>query len=391
MAMLAGTQAEPCPAVVTQTLIGQAVLVIGTEPWFGPLLSKHHVVLELCKHNRVMYLEPAYHAGQLMRGQFPRQRYREHYHNLHPLTLDRLRPWQLPKSHTSALLRRLSQVMLLVQIRAHRFRPDIIISFHPGYAFLAGWWRAPFVYYAVDSQSDLVAEAETLAQADLVVAATEQIYRSFLGRTRRVEYLPHGVSLELMKRDVEHVPIDIATIAHPIAGFAGAVNAHLDLSVIEHLAHALPTWSIVLIGPYERDAFGGGLSDEALRRMRALPNVHLLGAKSADQLGAYINAFDVGIVPYDVEHPRVHFSYHKTLQYMALGKPVATTCAVSDSMTLPHVYTGGSPEGFAAAVERALIAHSAAAADECRAFAGMHTWAECIQRLAAWLSQSAPS
>ena len=79
-------------------LVNRQILVVGTEFWSGPLLSKHHIVLELCKQNRVLYLEPVYHAGSILRGQRQVMQYPFLYHELHPAGLQRLRPWWLPKS-----------------------------------------------------------------------------------------------------------------------------------------------------------------------------------------------------------------------------------------------------------------------------------------------------
>ena len=369
------------------TLSGQSILVIGTDSWFSPLLSKHHVVLELCKRNEVLYMEPFYHVGSLLRGYWPRTIYHEPYHDLQPPTLSRLTPLRLPKSQALPLVRRLSEAIVLAQLRARRFRPDVILSFSPSFAFLAGRWGAPFVYYCVDSLSNEVAEAETLTRADLVVAATEVLYQRFKGRTRRLEYLPHGVNLDALEASARYLPPEMAALPHPVAGFVGSVASQLDIALLEQLAQAYPNLSLVLVGPYEKDSFGGGLSDEALARLRALPNIHLLGPRPSEQLGAYINAFDVGLVANDTRHPRVHFSYSKVLQYLALGKPVVTTSFAQANTLPPHVTVAESHAAFVETVGRALTCHDASAAHTCRAFAREHTWERRVAQLSAWIAE----
>lgn len=363
-------------------LTNKAILVIGTEPWCGPLVSKHHIVIELCKRNQVMYVEPAFHLGSLLRGRWPGLEYPEHYHNIQPESLRRLRPWRLPKSESIRLVSRMTEKLVVTQIRAQRFKPDLMISFDPAYVFLADHWRAPFVFYSVDTQLHVAAEAKALAESDLVVAATDVLYQRYKGRARELKYLPHGINIEALTDGADQVPDDMATVPRPIAGFVGSVNWHLDITLIEQVAHARPEVSLVFIGPYGRGSYGGGLPDELLVRLHRLSNVHMMGPKPSEQLGAYINACDMGIVPYDLRHPRVHFSLHKTLQYMALGKAVVTTCVLPEETSVPGVYVGENVETFVTAMDRALANQSETTAAGYRAFAQQRTWHRRVAELA---------
>jgi hypothetical protein len=117
------------------TLRDRSILVVSTEPWFGPLLSKHYIALELCRHNRVLFVDPAYNVADLARRRWSRARFREHYHDLQPNNLRRLRPWRLPKDRNSRLIGRFSHALLAAQVRARGFRPDLIVSFNPAYTF----------------------------------------------------------------------------------------------------------------------------------------------------------------------------------------------------------------------------------------------------------------
>lgn len=366
-------------------LSNKAVLVIGTEPWYGPLVSKHHLVIELCKRNQVVYIEPAYHMGNLARGRLPQDRYPEYYHDIHPPGLTRLKPWRFPKSESFRLIERLSEGVAWTQIRAHRFSPDLIISFDPAYLFLAGHWPVPFVFYSVDTQGNTAAEARALAESDLVVAATDVLYQRYSGRTRQLRYLPHGINVDDLTAQADRVPADIAGLTRPVAMFVGAVSLHLDVALIAGIAQARPDASIVLIGPYATGSFGGGLPKESLLHLRRYPNVHLMGPRSTEQLGAYINACDIGIVPYNLRHSRVHFSYHKTLQYLALGKPVVTTCVLPANLHVPGVYVGDTRASFLSGMEKALAQQSPGQADVLRAFARQQTWDKRLVQLAEWL------
>ncbi len=363
---------------------GRTILVIGTEPWFGPMLSKQHVTLELCKQNRVLYVEPVYHVGNLLRLRLPGHVYSKPYHHVQPENLSRIRPWRFPKSGASAVMRWLSQTTLRARLDLRGWNPDVIISFSPDFAFLANWWSAPFIYYCVDTQWNKIGEAGTLACADLTVAATEKLYNEFQGRTRRLEYLPHGVNCAALDESARCVPPDLSGIPRPVAGFVGTLNSQLDVNLVVYLAESRPDISTVLIGPY--DPVHGYLCAGSLARLQALPNVFLLGPRPSEQVGSYIyHLFDVGLLPYDVNHPRVHFSYHKVLQYLAMGKPAVTSCEASAEVLPPHVSVAQDAPGFVEAVDQALGSHDAQAAEECRAFAREQSWEKRVRQLSAWM------
>lgn len=370
-------------------LSGQSILVVGTDCWFSPMVSKQHIVLELCKRNRVLYVEPFYYVDSLLKGHLPGSQRDASYHDKKPPELSLITPWRLPKSGTSTVVRRLSESMVLAQLRARRFKPDVIISFNPYFSFLADRWKVPFIYYCVDIHLDEASEAETLSRASLVVAATKVLYRRFQGRTQRLEYLPHGVSLDVLYESADHTPPEMADLPRPIVGFVGSIGEHLDISLLEKLSRSIKEGSIVLVGPYARNSFGGGLSDEALTRLRALPNLHLLGPRPSDQLGAYFNSLDVGLVAKDTSHPLVHFSYSKVMQYLALGKPVVTTCFATSDTLPPHVTVAENHEDFIAAVRQVLREQDSDTAEECRAFARGHTWERRVAQMADWIKEGA--
>jgi glycosyltransferase involved in cell wall biosynthesis len=363
----------------------RSILVVGTESWFGPLLSKHHIVLELCKQNRVLYLEPVYHAGSLLRGQLPQDLYHERYHNEQPNSLTRLKPWWLPKSENWSWMNNLSERIVLTHLRLRNFYPELLISFSPRFAFLKRSLKVPFIYYSVDSYDDEKREAETLEVADLVIAATEVLYNRFKGRTKRLEFLPHGVAPHLFDESSSHVPNELNSVSNPIAGYVGALNSTFNINLLEKLIQTYPSLSVVLVGPYEKNSFGGGLSDESLNRIRSLSNTYLIGPRPSKELGSYIKRFDVCLIPYDISHSRVHFSYHKVLQYLALGKPVITTCFASNNILPPNVAIAENEDSFVNAVGLALKYHDDISSAKSRAFVREHTWESRVRQLSSWI------
>lgn len=377
--------------MTNQFWLDKTVMVIGTDPWNNPLLSKHRLVLELCQHNRVIYVEPFYHLGNLIKPR-PRQGPAGSiYHHDTPPTLSLIQPYRLPKSAYVPVLRWISERVFALQLLLHRIRPDVIISFNPYFPFLAGS-QSIFIYYPVDSYGHAEAQAEaihceneTLARADLVACGTQKLFRRFQGRTTRLEFLPHGVAIESVVRSADETPADMASIPHPIVGFLGAVNFRLDLALLEQLAQSRPDWSLVLVGPFTRNDFGGGLSPEDLKRVRRLPNIRLLGPRPSSQVGAYLAAFDVCIMPYDTSHPLVHFAAHKPLQCLAVGTPVVTTCEATDDILPPNTFVAPTPAEFVSTIERVLAMPSPELREAYRRAAREHTWSKRLEQLGQWI------
>lgn len=391
-----------CAAVISENsinpaLVNKNILVIGTESWFGPLLSKHRIVLELCKYNRVIYMEPPYHLGKLLRGISPNDSYlvAAPYHQEYPNTFSRFVPIWLPKSYYSRIIRSMSESILYLQLYLNAIKPDIIISFSLSFPFLTKN-KSKFIFYAVDTHGadknsdalEVRLETETLAKADLVVAGTEKLYAEFQGRTKHLKLLTHGVDVDAIIAGVNSsIPDDLHAIPKPLIGFLGAVNQRLDISLIEYLAHIHPEWSLVFVGPYQESDFGSGLPKEQLERLKSLSNLYLLGRRPSSLVGAYFNAFDVCIMPYDVSNPYVHFASHKPLQSLAVGTPVVTTCAASDTILPPSVRVGETPTAFVQAIEKTLVEHNELDAEKARAFVKGHSWKHRVYQLSEWIAE----
>jgi glycosyltransferase involved in cell wall biosynthesis len=377
-----------------QPLADKTIMVIGTDAWNNPLLSKQRLVLELCQQNRVIYVEPFFHLGKLFRPEYWRRRGKGSvYHHEYPPTLTLMRPYRLPKSACVSFLRKISEWAFLFQIWAKRIRPDVIISFSPYFPFLAGRGIF-FVYYPVDSfghpeahMESIAGENATLAKADLVTAGTDKLYHCFQGRTQHLEFLPHGVDIEALRDDAGKMPENWQSIVRPVIGFVGALNSRLNLDLLEQIAVNRPQWSVVLVGPYQRDDFGGGLSDRDIDRLKQHRNIFLLGPCPSNKVGMYFAAFDVSIMPYDTTHPLVHFASHKPLQCLAVGTPVVTTCPAPDAVLPPNTFVAETPEVFVAAIDRTLKSHSAETRQAYRVAALNFTWKKRIEQLARWIQQ----
>jgi glycosyltransferase involved in cell wall biosynthesis len=175
-------------------------------------------------------------------------------------------------------------------------------------------------------------EQALLCRADVVFAVSrwmEKKCRQTAGD--RVHYVPHGVDVALFGRALDTttpVPGELAGLPHPIVGFYGNVSAWIDFALIEQLAKKRTDWTFVLIGPILCD----------IASLRALPNVRFLGRREHVQLPDYCRGFDVGIIPYDMTHPRMEsVNPVKTRELLAAGVPLAAS-------KIPELQEMGNPD-----------------------------------------------
>lgn len=213
----------------------------------------------------------------------------------------------------------------------------------------------------VDKELVLPLERETLGAVDAVIATAQALVTSKRPTTGRGYYLPQGVNYDHFCRP-QPLPPELAAIPRPRVGFAGNLATVCDLDLLRSIALSHPDWSLVLVGPVSVDASS-----------LALPNVHVLGNRPYGALPAYVQGFDVGIIPYVLNAWTRAVDPLKTLEYLAAGIPVV-------SLPLPEIYKYAPPvrvaegsEAFATAIAAAL-AEPAAATDARRALAREHTW-----------------
>lgn len=188
-------------------------------------------------------------------------------------------------------------------------------------------------------------KAQALAGADLVVAASDSLYREACLASSNVILAPNGCDASLFAPAAERalpVPEDIAGIAGPIIGYHGAVATWLDYGLICQIADAYPDWNLVFVGPFYN------VSDVPRR-----PNLHWLGYKELSQLPAYDQMFDVAIIPFRISALTQAVNPIKMWEYLASGLPVVST-ALAETKNRADIYYSEDPQAFLANIARAL-------------------------------------
>ena len=220
--------------------------------------------------------------------------------------------------------------------------------------FVAGMPRGKLLFDAVDSwlahpfysqHRQRVAEgyAAYARSADVITTVNPSNAQLFPSRTD-VVHVPNGVSVARYDEDLP-VPFDLATLPRPIVGYVGTIQGRLDVEIIRHLSQNLDQGSIVLIGPV--------WYRELAAKLAALPHVHLFGRQPRWLTPAYVQHFDVGIVPHRPSEFLSSTEAMKVYEYLAAGLPIVATPGAGSAATSRYIAEAATPERFTAAVLRA--------------------------------------
>jgi glycosyltransferase involved in cell wall biosynthesis len=218
-------------------------------------------------------------------------------------------------------------------------------------------------------------EAELLARVSAVIATARTLVDQKRPRSGRSWYLPQGVNFDHFATR-QPVPADLTSFPRPWIGFAGGVGSPVDVKLVNDVARANPEASVLLVGPVRVAA-----------AVFEPTNVHLLGSRPYRDLPAYVQAFDVGLIPYELNPHTIAVDPLKLLEYLAAGIPVVSTDLPEVRKYRDVVQIADTSGAFLAAVRRALETSPEQAAAR-QALARSHDWERRAERLLEILAET---
>ncbi len=216
----------------------------------------------------------------------------------------------------------------------------------------------------------------TRAQVDLFFAVSEHYRRELAAQTScPVVLLGNGVELEHFSRP-RPVPPDLERLPRPWIGYVGLLSHFLDFEALEALRESRGSGTLVLIGP------PSPATAESVASLASRPGVAILGPRPYEEVPAYMQALDVGVIPFRAQDPFVQgINPNKVYQYLASGIPVVTTPLLDLDPRPPRLQFATDPPSMAAAVTAAL--DSPREPEASRELARPHDWAALAGRMVA--------
>lgn len=237
-------------------------------------------------------------------------------------------------------------------------KPDVSVYYSRDFMLGVDYWK----YHGQ------VLEPQLIAKSDVCVANSVYLANYCKNYNSNSFYVGQGCDLSIFKgHDADQMPQDIAPINRPIIGYVGALQSiRLDIALLEQIAREKAEWSIVLVGPEDREFTASDLHN--------IPNVHFLGSKDPQDLPSYIDAFDVCINPQVVNNVTIGNYPRKIDEYLAMGKPVVATRTEAMSVFEEYVYLAENAKDYIELISKALAEDDGQLHQQRIDFASTHSW-----------------
>lgn len=202
-------------------------------------------------------------------------------------------------------------------------------------------------------------------RADRVLACSRTLERDARAWSDRVTYLPNAVEPPAAAAPA---PAELDRLPRPRLGYAGTLHSsRLDVELLARAAELRPSWAFVLLGPDQ-------LEPADRERLLGLPNVQHLGVRPHADVRAYLEAFDVCLLPHRVTEFTRSLDPLKLYEYLAAGRPVISTPTGNAPDLETHVTCAATCEELVAEAERLLVEDDAEQAAARRAAVADETW-----------------
>jgi len=217
-----------------------------------------------------------------------------------------------------------------------------------------------------------------LQRADVTLFASATLFEQYQAETRNPVLFRDGFSTKLLNVKAE-MPPEILKLPRPRFLYLGGINRKFWTEAVEALAKSLPDASIILIGPVD--------SNEVT--IPRLANIHCFQpVKHYDDLAGYLQAADVGLIPYRLDPYAGTMHPAKLNEYLVFGLPVVATATpelerLAQELPPETFYLARNVEDFAQAALDALSQDTVDARAKRRELVYRHTWRQRTSQLQA--------
>jgi polysaccharide pyruvyl transferase CsaB len=220
------------------------------------------------------------------------------------------------------------------------------------------------------NQFNLDEERRLARECDALVASSTGLCARHRAEGLDPLLVRNGADFEFFTSEPSNPPgLDVPK---PIAGYYGAIANWFDLDLLTAVAKLRPQYSFVLIGQ---------VHEVDVSRLKALPNVFLLGEKNYREIPGYLSSFDVALIPFKVNSLTSAVDPVKVYEYFSQGKPVVATDMAELQRAAKLLYIASGADHFAQQLDQALTETGTHLRDQRIDFARANTWAARVEQI----------
>jgi glycosyltransferase involved in cell wall biosynthesis len=221
-------------------------------------------------------------------------------------------------------------------------------------------------------------EEEVIRQADLAFVTSHNLLRLKKPVNPNTHLLHNAADISIFQQAMEKDlarPVELAGIAGEIIGFTGNLDPNrINYGLLRKVAERHTDKTLVLVGPVN----SSGVSEHGLAR---LPNVVFTGGKHISELPAFLQHFDVVLIPFSINKLTSSIYPLKINEYLAAGKPVVSTDFSEDIRGFEKdIYLAKNEEDFIGLIPRAIAEDSPRLMAQRLATARQNTWTERVKQ-----------
>ncbi len=331
-------------------LTNESIVCCAFPTWEGKYLkSTVQLMAELAKTNNLLYVDYAYTYKDVLDGmrgkEVPYRRILGLEPRLrtlplsaggqvHVLTLPPILPINWLKKEglydrMNALnMPKIKRAILQAMKQLKMEKPIVINAFNP---FLGRHLRGKLnekllLYYCYDEigaaewtkNHGARLEAQFAPRTDGIITSSSTLYERKKSLNNNCFVVKNGVNFSLFSKKADAFPLQEYHDKHQhIVGYIGSVDHRLDYKLLEYCAKQFPNLGFVFVGRITYP--------EGAEHLRKHDNVYLLGPQAPNQLHNFIQAFDLGLIPFVKNELTAGIYPLKINEYLAAGKPVVST------------------------------------------------------------------
>ena len=364
------------------------IIYFSNSLWNSMKQRPHHIVCELSKNNRVLFVNPPtniynyfFTTKEYLLDTITKIPNSELYISKAICTLPFKNYFKIINSFYQYLLTKKIKKI----IKKYQFDSPVVWLTFPNQASQISKYGEEIVCYeCMDEYSELEKtfnnrfitqlEDEILKKATIVIATSNKLKENKSLINKNTYLSTNAADFGFFNRiitDQSIRKIELFNNTNKTVGYIGAIREWVDIQLIYGIAKKRKDWNFLIVGP-----LGINVKD-----LRSLPNVILPGQIPFDELLPYLKAMDVTIVPFVLNNLIDNTNPIKIYEYLAAGKPVVVTPFPEAFNFQDNISIASGIDDFINTIEHILNSDNKNKIEERVNFAKINSWQARVKKI----------